>query len=49
MTTLEIILVVWLGVLTLAVIFIYRNGGSHLKELEDELYPECQCRGKKKT
>lgn len=45
MTTLEIILLVWLGVLTAAVIYLYRNNGSHMNELEDEAYPECECRG----
>jgi len=45
MTTLEIILLAWVAALTIWVAVISKRGGSHLNELEDELPPECDCRG----
>ena len=49
MTTLEIILISLVALLVFAVAFLYVRGGSHMNELEDELYPECKCKGIKKT
>lgn len=44
MTTLEIILTIWAVLSVIVILCLLFNDGAHKNDLEDELYPERECR-----